>query len=192
MTEICVLTKDSFEIVKEKLKNSDFQHVESYNNHDIYFTTISQDLKTNDYSQLIEKSILIRGVKGVDFEKKYIIYKKKSFDKNGNVIDEVKTKLQIDDIEKAKTIFQNLGLVCWCDYVVNNNEFKKDEIVVNVQDVDALGTFVEIEEYESIKNKSDEEKFNILKDAISSMDIQIFSDYSCKKPFMMLNHFENK
>ncbi len=188
MTEICVLTKNEFDEVKENLIKEGFEFVETYNNYDTYFTTLSQkDLKTTSYPVLLEKSVLIREIVGENLDKKYIVYKKKTFDKNGNVIDEVKTKLNIDDTQKAKTIFKNLGLTCWCDYVVNNNEFKKGEIVANVQYVKELGTFIEIEEYESIKEKLEEEKFNILKNIVSSLNLKIFSDYSCKKPFMILN-----
>ena len=186
MTEICVLAKNSFEQVKEKLINNGFEFVEAYNNHDIYFTTLSQNLRAVPYSQLLKQSILLREITGENLDKKFIVYKKKKFDISGNVIDETKIKVNIDSIEKAKTIFKNLELSCWCDYVVNNYEFKKGEIVVNVQNVDKLGTFIEIEEYESIKNNSPEEKFNILKHIILSMDIQTFANYSCKKPYMML------
>lgn len=185
MTEICVLTKNNFEEVKEKLINEGFDYVETYNNYDTYFTTLFENISNISYSQLLEKSILVREIKGENLDKKFIVYKKKVFDNHENVIDEIKTKLNIDNIENAKTIFQNLGLHCWCDYVVNNNEFKKGEIIVNVQNVDKLGTFIEIEEYESIKRKSNEEKFDILKNIILSMNLEIFPDYSCKKPFMM-------
>lgn len=191
MTEICVLTKSSFEEIKTKLINEGFNYVETYNNYDTYFTTLCQNLSNVSYSQLLDKSILVRQIKGENLDKKFIVYKKKVFDKNGNVVDEIKTKLTIDNIEKAKTIFQNVGLFCWCDYIVNNNEFKKDEIIINVQNVNKLGTFIEIEEYESIKRKTNEEKFDILKNIILSMNLEVFPDYSCKKPFMVFKQLLN-
>lgn len=187
MTEICVLMKTTFEEIKERLIQEGFKHTETYNNHDIYFTTLSQNLNTIPYPLLLEKSILIREVNSETSSKKYIIYKKKSFDKNGNVIDEIKTKLKIDNIENAESIFKNLGFLRWCNYVVNNNEFKKGEIIINVQNVKELGIFIEIEEFESIKEKPEKEKFNILKEIVLSLNLNTSCDYSCKKPFMMLN-----
>lgn len=188
MTEICVQVNGNFDEIKQAVLNQGFEFLESYDNCDTYFTTIPKSkIKVVSNKKLLDNSLIIRNIKGKDFNKKNIVYKKKTFDKNGNVINEIKTKLNIDDIEKAKTIFSSIGLNCWCDYINHNNEFKKGEIVLNIQYVEDLGTFIEIEEYESIKNKTDEEKFSILIDLIDSFGFQHGNDYSCKKSFMILN-----
>lgn len=108
-------------------------------------------------------------------------------DDKGNVIQEIKSKVIINNIEKAKEIFNNLNLKCWCDYTVENIIYKKDDIEVNIQRTNTLGDFIEIEEYPQIKGKSNTEKFEHLKSLISSYDIKIGNDFSCKKPYMMLN-----
>ena len=188
MTEICVQINGDFEKIKEAVLKQGFEFVESYDNYDTYFTTIQKDkIKIVSYKELLDNSLIIRNIKGNDFDIKNIVYKKKTFDENGNVTNEVKTKLNIDDVEKAKIIFSNIGLNCWCDYINHNNEFKKGEIVLNIQYVKELGTFIEIEEFKSIQNKSDKEKFSILIDIINSFGFPTKNDYSCKKPFMILN-----
>lgn len=188
MTEICVQIDGNFEEIKKAVSRQGFEFIESYDNYDTYFTTIKKEnIKSVSYKQLLDNSVIIRNIKGDNFDIKNIVYKKKTLDNNGNVIDEVKTKLKIDDIEKAKTIFSNIGLNCWCDYVNHNNEFKKGEIVLIIQYVEDLGTFIEIEEYKSIENKTDKEKFTILMDIINSLGFKIGKDYSCKKPYMLLN-----
>ena len=115
-----------------------------------------------------------------------------ALDNNGNVIKEIKTKVEIDSVEKTKTIFENSGLFCWCDYINQNYEYRKGEVVINVQYVKELGTFIEIEEFNSIKNKTDEEKFEILSNIIKSLGFPIGNDYSCKKPYMFLKKKQAK
>lgn len=190
MTEICVQINGDFEEIKKSVLDKGFEFSEAYDNYDTYFTTIQKDqIKRVSYKQLLDNSLIIRNIKGKDFDIKNIVYKKKTLDENGNVTDEIKTKLKIDDIHKAKTIFDSMGLNCWCDYINHNNEFKKGEIVLNIQYVNELGTFIEIEEFKSIENKTDKEKFSILMDIINSFGFAIGNDYSCKKPFMILNVF---
>ena len=189
MTEICVQIDGKLEDIKKSALDKGFVFSESYNNFDTYYSTISEeDLKTVPYKKLLDNSIIVRNIVGENCDIKNIVYKKKTLDDQGNVIEEIKTKLNIDNIDKAKLIFNSLGLTCWCDFINQNNEYKKGEVVLNIQHVKELGTFIEIEEYESIKNKSDEEKFSILVDVINSLGFPIGTDYSCKKPFMYLQN----
>ena len=188
MTEICVQIYSDFEKVKQILLSQGFEFLESHSNYDTYFTSIPKEkVKQVEYKELLDNSLIIRNIKGENLDIKNIVYKKKTLDEQGNVTNEIKTKLKIDDIEKAKLIFNNMGLCCWCDYVNQNNEYKKGEITLNLQYVENLGVFVEIEEFESIKDKTDTEKFSILKDIIKSFNLPMGNDYSCKKPFMFLN-----
>lgn len=188
MTEICVQAYTTLEELQRKLENAGFEFVENYNNSDTYFSTLSKrDIKKLDYKALLDSSLIVRHIEGDNCDIKNLVYKKKTLDENGNVIKEIKTKLKIDDIDKAKQMFSSLGLTCWCDYVNQNYEYKKGEISIVVQYVDSLGVFIEIEEFNSIKDKSDKEKFAILKDIVNSLNLPLGSDFSCKKPYMFLN-----
>lgn len=188
MTEICVQAYTALEELQRKLENAGFEFVENYNNSDTYFSTLSKrDIKKLDYKALLDSSLIVRHIEGDNCDIKNLVYKKKTLDENGNVIKEIKTKLKIDDIDKAKQMFSSLGLTCWCDYINHNYEYKKGEISIIVQHVDSLGVFIEIEEFNSIKDKSDKEKFAILKDIVNSLNLPLGSDFSCKKPYMFLN-----
>lgn len=188
MTEICVQAYTALEELQRKLENAGFEFVENYNNSDTYFSTLSKrDIKKLDYKALLDSSLIVRHIEGDNCDIKNLVYKKKTLDENGNVIKEIKTKLKIDDIDKAKQMFSSLGLTCWCDYINHNYEYKKGEISIIVQYVDSLGVFIEIEEFNSIKDKSDKEKFAILKDIVNSLNLPLGSDFSCKKPYMFLN-----
>lgn len=188
MTEICVQAYTTLEELQRKLENAGYEFVENYNNSDTYFSTLSKrDIKKLDYKALLDSSLIVRHIEGDNCDIKNLVYKKKTLDENGNVIKEIKTKLKIDDIDKAKQMFSSLGLTCWCDYVNQNYEYKKGEISIIVQYVEDLGVFVEIEEFNSIKDKSDKEKFGILKDIVNALKLPLDSDFSCKKPYMFLN-----
>ena len=188
MTEICVQAYTALEELQRKLENAGFEFVENYNNSDTYFSTLSKrDIKKLDYKALLDSSLIVRHIEGDNCDIKNLVYKKKTLDENGNVIKEIKTKLKIDDIDKAKQMFSSLGLTCWCDYVNQNYEYKKGEISIIVQYVDSLGVFIEIEEFNSIKDKSDKEKFGILKDIVNALKLPLGLDFSCKKPYMFLN-----
>lgn len=188
MTEICVQAYTTLEELQRKLENAGFEFVENYNNSDTYFSILNEnDVENVDYKTLLDSSLIVRHIVGDSCDIKNLVYKKKTLDENGNVIKEIKTKLKIDDIDKAKQMFSSLGLTCWCDYINHNYEYKKGEISIIVQYVDSLGVFIEIEEFNSIKDKSDKEKFVILKDIVNSLNLPLGSDFSCKKPYMYLN-----
>ncbi|HJD05688.1 MAG TPA: class IV adenylate cyclase [Candidatus Onthoplasma faecipullorum] len=188
MTEICVQAYTALEELQRKLENAGFEFVENYNNSDTYFSILNEnDVENVDYKTLLDSSLIVRHIVGDSCDIKNLVYKKKTLDENGNVIKEIKTKLKIDDIDKAKQMFSSLGLTCWCDYINHNYEYKKGEISIIVQYVDSLGLFIEIEEFNSIKDKSDKEKFAILKDIVNSLNLPLGSDFSCKKPYMYLN-----
>lgn len=185
MTEICVELKCDLRHIKKVLTSKDFVFVEKFTLHDIYFTTLSiKKLKGIKYKTLIDNSVLIRQTKGGCCEGKSLIHKKKILDQNGNVVDEIKTKVEIEDINGTKQIFTNLGLLCWCDYMTSSYVYKKGNIELLIQHVNGLGTFIELEEYDSIKNKKDIEKFEILTSIINSLNLPIGNDFSCKKPYL--------
>ncbi len=186
MTEICVQVEETLQQAIALLVKNGFEFVESYTNFDTYYSTLISPEQEN-YQHLLNKSVIIRHIVSENCDVKNAVYKSKTLDSNGNVINEVKTKLKVDDIEKAKQIFNNLCLNCWCDFAVQNNELKKGEIVVDIQYVQNLGTFIEIEEYPSIKDLDSAKKFEILKDIVKQLGFNIIgNDYSCKKPYMFL------
>lgn len=187
MTEICVQVFGKLEDIKKAVEAKGYKFVETYNNFDTYFTTIKKEkIKAVSYKDLMDNSVIVRRITGENSDHKYVVYKKKTLDEKGNVIEEIKTKLVVDDTEKAKLIFNSLGLCCWCDYVVENNVYKNGEIEVDIQNVDGLGVFVDIEEFNSISKKSEKEKFEILTDIVKSLGFSIGDDFSCKKPYEFL------
>ena len=192
MTEICVQVFNELEYVQKKLVSLGYVLGDVFRNLDTYYTTFSKEkLKNINYTNLMDNTVLIRQSIGKDFDNKNIIYKKKHFDNVGNVIDEEKTKVVIDDVSKSKQIFENLNLTKWCDYRVDLYEYQLGEITIIIEYVKELGLFLEIEEYTSISQKVGTEKFVILLKLAQSLGFDLGSDFSVKKPYLFLQKTYN-
>lgn len=185
MTEICVKVFEDYKKIKEKLLSLGFTEKENYVINDLYFTHFKNYINM-DYETLIKNSFIIREIEGENWNVKNLLYKDKVLDKNGNVIMEKKNKVVIENIEKCKNIFLSAGLSCWCDYSYKNCEFVKEDLIINVQCSNVLGIFLEIEESNTIKEKSNYEKFNYLVSITKSLKLKLGDDFSCKKPFLYL------
>ena len=165
-TEITVQVFENIEKIKEKLENLGYVWNEKFSGTDQYFSTFSpQKVKKLSYKELLDSSVIIR-----EFDKQstgihqiMLVHKKKNIDKEGRVVGEEKTTLSIDNSETASKLLLNAGLVNWMSLSQENNFYSKGEIVVIAGTVKGLeGSFIEIEEYPSIKRFSETEKFNIL------------------------------
>lgn len=187
MTEICVRVYEDLENTKQKLLKLGYEFEEFYANHDIYFTALTKnEVKKVGYKNLLKKSLIIRNIKGENLDIKNIVYKNKTLDDKGNVISEIKTKIKIDDVDKAKQVFANIGLNCWCDYVNENYAFKKGDVSLILQYVKELGVFLEIEEFKGMENLKSDEKFGVLKKIAESLELPLGDDFSAKKPYLFL------
>lgn len=195
-TEITVQVFENIEKIKEKLENLGYVWNEKFSGTDQYFSTFSpQKVKKSTYKELLDSSVIIR-----EFDKQstglhqiMLVHKKKNIDKEGRVVGEEKTSLSIDNSETASKLLLNAGLVNWMSLSQENNFYSKGEIVVIAGTVKGLeGSFIEIEEYPSIKGFSETEKFNILCDLVNSFGFKTGTDYSCKKIYMLYEQNKQK
>lgn len=195
-TEITVQVFENIEKIKEKLENLGYVWNEKFSGTDQYFSTFSsQKVKKSSYKELLDSSVIIR-----EFDKQstglhqiMLVHKKKNIDKEGRVVGEEKTSLFIDNSETASKLLLNAGLVNWMSLSQENNFYSKGEIVVIAGTVNGLeGSFIEIEEYPSIKGFSETEKFNILFGLVNSFGFKTGEDYSCKKIYMLYEQNKQK
>lgn len=188
-TEITVQVFENIEKIKEKLENLGYVWNEKLSGTDQYFSTFSsQKVKTASYKELLDSSIIIREFdkQSTGLHQTMLLHKKKNVDNEGKVIGEEKTSLSIDNSKTASKLLSNAGLVNWMSLSQENNFYSKGETVVIAGTVKGLeGSFIEIEEYPSIKGYSETEKFNILCDLVNSFGFKIGEDYSCKKIYML-------
>ena len=188
-TEITVQIFEDIEIIKQKLESMGYTWKDTFTGCDQYFSTLSPDqVQSASYKTLLDSSIIIR-----EFDKSsdgahqvMLVHKKKTLDDDGKVIGEEKSSVVVDCSQKANKLLANAGLINWMTLKQQNNFYCLGEKTVIAGTVEGLeGSFVEIEEYDSIKDKTEQEKFEILSAFVDSMGFKKGDDYSCKKIYML-------
>lgn len=190
-TEITVNIFEDVKNVVKKVEELGYIWKDTFSGTDQYFTTLdAHTAKTATYKELLDSSIIIREFdqKASGNHRSLLVHKKKSLDDEGRVIGEEKSSVVIDSSANANKLFSNAGLVNWMTLSQQNSFYVSGERTIIIGTVDGLeGTFVEIEEYESIKNKPEKEKFEILCEFVKSFGFKTGSDFSCKKIYMLFN-----
>ena len=104
-----------------------------------------------------------------------------------------KISTKIDNLENTLKILKYSNLNNWLNLCQQNAFYKLGEIVITVGTVKGLsGSFIEIEEYERIKNLSSEEKISKLLSLAKSLGFEISEDYSIKKAYMLFKQQNNE
>lgn len=184
-TEVTVQCFNSLNEIFEILQNSGWVEIAKFQLNDWYFSKCSlAELKEMNYAELLINSFLVREMIKEGVSENSILYKSKFFDNNGNVISEVKTSSRISDIKSTLQIYKNAGLTMWCGLENTSYVYKKNNVEFVIQEVKDVGIFIELEEYEDIKDCSDREKFEILVKNLQSTNLDLGNDFSCKKVFM--------
>lgn len=188
-TEITTRVLMTNEELYKLLDDEGFTFEGSYEIEDTYYSSLGskEEVKKYDYQTLISKSMIVRNVTSDDGGEQALIYKNKKFDDLGNVIGENKLRLQVEDCGRLNMILAQTGFESWCKVYNCSKWYKRGELEIIVQEVENLGTFIEIEEFESISHLSDEEKFNALIKVLDELNIKTTDEYSIKKPFMLLH-----
>ena len=112
------------------------------------------------------------------------LYSNKVVDTNNVVLSEQKVKTKVDSLENCLQIYKLAGLTCWCELVQTIYVLKKGDIELLLQKVEGLGSFIEYEETENMKDLSEHQKIDALLNDLKQLNLQIGADYSCKKVYM--------
>ena len=187
-TEITVQVFDKLLGIEKVLAKNGYHKKEEYCLRDHYFTKF-ENSKIVDYKTLLASSILIRTIEEDEKCTHCMIYKNKKLDQNGNVSSEEKIRVKIDDEQDCINILRSAGLNNWCNLKNDNIVYvDKSGFEIDLQVVDGLGIFIEAEEDQSIRELSEKQKFDYLKNKITSFGFCLGKDYSCKKPYMILQN----
>lgn len=190
-TEITVQLFEDEQTIDKKLRGKGYFVSREFKLFDWYFTKYD-DVKNMAYEDLINSSFLIRFIDDEDGQNSHICYKSKEFDTNGNVIGEEKINTNINNLDNAIKIFKNAKLNNWCELKNYSTVYKNDEgLELAMQKIEGLGIFCEIEEDTSISHLNAKEKFDILCSRVRDLGLSIGDDFSCKKPYLMLQKIIN-
>ena len=191
-TEITVQIFEDINNVKNKLKQEGFVENKVLTGNDFYFTTMPKEkVKNATYKELLDTSLIVRFFKINDTTEytSMLLYKNKILDENQNVIGEEKISTKIENPETMIKMLKLANLENWVALKQQNAFMEKGEKCIIVGTVEGLdGCFMEIEEYESIKNLDENKKFEELKKYVQSFNFKMGNDYSVKKVFMLHNN----
>ena len=188
-SEITVQVFEDFDKVVNKLQSIGYVWKDTFTGMDQYFTTID-DVQVNNasYKQLLDSSIIIREFdkKSTGEHKVSMVHKKKTLDEQGRVIGEIKSNAVVDNSQDTAKVLSSAGLNNWMTLNQQNSFYVNGEKTIIVGTVQGLdGVFIEIEEYPSIADKPEQEKFEILRNFVDSFGFKMGDDYSCKKIYML-------
>ena len=96
--EITVEVNTTYKEIDKILKEKGFKIVRKYTINDTYMLDSRIDSTNLSNREILKKCVLIRDMTPYH---KYLTYKYKEFDENGNIINQVKTDCEIENIEKA-------------------------------------------------------------------------------------------
>ena len=105
--EITVEVDTDLDSLIKILEGRGFELKEEYDLNDIYL--INKNDKQGDYLEMLSKCVLIRDILEDSGETKMLTYKYKEYNEKKEITKQGKVKVKIDDIDKAKQLFENLG-----------------------------------------------------------------------------------
>lgn len=185
-TELTVQVFDTLENFKKTLESMEFTLLEVFTMKDYYYCSLN-NTENHSFEEIIKNSFLFRYVNGNDGISNYMIYKNKTFDKDGNIISESKKKIKISSADDANEILSLAGFNPLAIIEQEIHVYKKDDLEFLVQDVSDLGLFIEYEDNNLPQNLSAEEKIEILKNNLIKLNLPLGDDYFCKKLEMIIN-----
>ena len=186
-TEVTCQVFDSIKTAKAKLKKQGFSLESKFVLNDKYFCAHSVDeAKKLSYAELMNCSILLREIVEQTTQVE-LIYKNKKLDEFNNVVEEEKYLTKIDNQQAAENMLLAAGMTCWCHIVQECYVFEHSKQSFCLQNASGLGLFLEFEATEDMRNMKPKQKIEKLKTYVGKLGLKIGSDYSCKKPFMLLH-----
>lgn len=105
--EITVEVDTDLNSLIKMLEENDFELKEIYDLNDIYL--IKKDTKRDNYLSVLNNCVLLRNIINETRNKKMLTYKYKEYNEKSEIIKQGKIKVNVDDIENSKLLFERLG-----------------------------------------------------------------------------------
>jgi len=133
----------------EILKNKGFNVVDKFTMNDIFMLPNSMKSKLKDLTsrEILKNAILIRDSdnKFYGTRNKTIIFKKKEFDNDGNILNQQSIKCSINNIDEAVNLFKSLNYYIIMNIVENSIVYGKDGLEIYVKDIQDGLHLIEVE-----------------------------------------------
>lgn len=189
-TELTVRVLSSYKKAKEILSKNGYAILREVLMEDDYLTNDNNtSILRENVAKMVAGSILIRRLTNEDGDSKsFAVYKDKTYDNNGNVIEEEKTQVLIESPEKLKKILTKFGFRSWANVKTMLHVFTNDSREVCLQEVEGLGLFFEYEEDISHKGLLPAEKIAVMQNEMQALGLNLGSDYFVKKLELLVDN----
>ena len=177
--EITVEVDTSLDNLINILESNGFKLKIEKDLNDIYM--INKIDKEEDYLSMLNKCVLIRNIIEPDKEYKILTYKYKEYNDKKEIIKQGKIEVNIDDIEKTKSLFESLNFEELIRIYDHMYIYASDTDEVAVQSVNGKHIYIEIEDKCNYANRI-YKSIDEMKEVIIRNNIPIKGDnYFAKK-----------
>lgn len=187
--EITVKIKCDLDEFYKTIKERGFEEIDHFNLDDTFFIQNDLNLENMTTREILSKAVLVRQVT-YDYKiVKLIVFKKKEFDENGNILDQQNIECNVLDTEEAKRLLKAMNYKEIMRIVENDLVFRKDNVQFAVKDVTNGDKLLEME---MGFNKSFD-TLSQIEEKIKELDLPVYTDnFFVKKAEIELNKILNR
>lgn len=182
--EICLKSNVSFEELKNIMFDVGFRVQEDFQMNDIYMINKDVDISLDNKDVIFKDNVLIRETVG---KKILFVNKIKELDSNGVVIGQHSFKCPITDLLSGYKFLCSIGYKKVFELKDHNLLVTNGVNEIYIQDVEGLGTYIEMEQKNLLLEKTNGDTIEELVNVIKKYNLPLdYSDISVKKALEML------
>ena len=184
--EICLKSNVPFEELKNFMFDKGFKVQEDFQMNDIYMIGKDVDITLDNKDIIFKDNILVRETVG---KRILLVNKIKELDDNGVVIGERSVKCPITDSLSGYNFLCSIGYKKVFELKDHNILVTNGVNEIYLQDVEGLGTFIEMEQKNLLLKNTNGDTIEELVDNIKKYDLSLdYSNISVKKALEMLKN----
>lgn len=184
--EICLKSDVPFEELKSIMFNIGFKVQEDFQMNDIYMINKNIDISLDNKDIIFKDNVLVRETVG---KRILLVNKIKELDDNGVVIGERSVKCPINDSISGYNFLCSIGYKKAFELKDHNLLLTNGVNEIYIQDVEGLGTYVEMEQKNLLLENTNGDTIDELVDSIKKYDLPLdYSNISVKKAVEMLKN----
>lgn len=187
--EITTRVLETLNEVSNKLIKLGFKKIRTSIIDDIYMCQNTIGIEKDNIPEYLKKSVLIRYLDTGERIFKKLTYKNKVFNSNGMTVSEEKINVDINDVNKAKSLFLALNFSELVRVKYECIVYEKNGLELAFQEVDGLGLLLEYEnvnDFEGISLDKITETKNIMLQEIRNLGIKTTDEIDVKKAYELL------
>lgn len=182
--EICLKSNVSFEELKNIMFDMGFKVQEDFQMNDIYMINKDIEISLDNKDIIFKDNLLIREIVG---KRVLLVNKTKELDDNGIIIKEHSIKCPIADSISGYNFLCSIGYKKLFELKDHNLLVTNGINEIYIQDVEGLGTFVEMEQKNLLLEKTNGDTVNELVNTIKKYNLPLeYDNISVKKVLEML------